>query len=207
MKKYLLTTFLIALSYFSIAQPRIGLMVAPSLSYGRVKYPTDTIKNNGSTLLFKFGLEFDFMMSDNYAFSTGLLYSPERLAIKAIDASSGSFVEEYRVQYLQIPATLKLFTNEVAQDLKVYFQIGFLGEILLNSEPTETDFTLINGFKFYDFSFTGGAGVEYGAGVNSIIYGGIFYEHGLVNVINGYETNDEIISRLSNFNFKVGLKF
>jgi len=206
MKKFLFTCCLVIVSYFSIAQPRIGLMVAPSLSHGRVDFTSDSIRNNGSTLLFKFGLEVDFMITDTYAFSTGLLYSPERLSLK-VDGDPESHVEEYKVQNLQIPATLKLFTNELQPDMKVYFQIGFLGEINLNNEPTSDDYSLINGFKFYDFSFTGGGGVEYGAGVNTIIYGGVFYEHGLVNVIKDTETNDELKARLSNFNFKIGLKF
>lgn len=192
----------------SIAQTRIGLMGAPVFSYGRPEHPEEYVKNTGSKTLIRFGLEFDFMMSDSYAFSTGLIYSPERLSITYNDGTT-SFDEAYKVQYLQIPVTLKLFTSELQPDLKAYFQIGFIGEILLNNEPLDNDYYLIEDFKFYDFSFTGGAGIEYGPGVNTIIYGGVFYDHGLVNIVKTTSdlANGNISAKMSAFSIKVGLKF
>ena len=208
MKKLSISAVLIMLAFSSLAQVKIGLVVAPGFSSNRVKFQEDTIGNDGSEFRTKFGLEFDFQASDNYAFSTGLIFAPKRVGI-SVDGPNESFKEEYKVQYLQIPATLKLFTNEVQPDLKVYFQLGFMGEILLYTEALDNNSPLIEDFRFYDFSFTGGAGVEYGAGVNTIIYGGIFYDHGLANIVSDQapSVNGDLTVRTRFTSLKVGLKF
>ncbi len=185
-------------------------MAAPEFSYGQVKYngETTSVDSDGATFLSKFGLEFDFMMSDTYAFSTGLIYSPKRLSLKAENADGTVIAEEYKIQYLQLPATLKLFTSEIQPDLKAYFQIGFMGEIMLYNEKLEDDNELVDKFQFFDFSFTGGAGLEYGAGVNTIIYGGVFYDLGLVNVIKEENApEDDLTAKMRAWSLKIGLKF
>ena len=208
MKKLSLTSLLLFLAFMAVSQVKIGLVVAPGFSGNRVKFEEDTVSNDGSEFRTKFGLEFDFPMTDNYSFGTGLIFAPKRVGI-SIDGPGGSFKEEYKVQYLQIPATLKLFTNEIQPDLKVYFQLGFMGEIILFSEAVDNDYFMIEDFRFYDFSFTGGAGLEYGAGVNTIVYGGLFYDHGLANIVadQSDQIQGDLTIRSRFYSIKIGLKF
>ncbi len=206
MKKLSITSLLFIFAFTGLAQVKIGLMVAPGFSTNRVKFDEDSITNDGSAFRSKFGLEFDFPMADNYSFSSGIIFAPKRVGV-TVNGASESYKEEYRVQYIQIPATLKLFTSEVQPDLKVYFQLGFLGEIMVFNEALDNDYTLIEDFRFYDFSFTGGAGVEYGAGVNTVIYGGIFYDHGLANIVADHTAVGKLTVRTRFTSLKVGLKF
>ncbi|UXP33573.1 PorT family protein [Reichenbachiella agarivorans] len=217
MKKTLLPLLLLFLSLVSYAQPRIGLTVSPGFSFTDVKYdPNDDtqVSKDGTALRAKFGLEFEFPLAPNYSFVTGLIFAPKKLSVKAsnfdeIRTSIFNQTEQYKIQYLQIPVTLKLYTNEIQPDMKLFFQLGFMGEILLYSEPLDKDNVLIDKFRFFDVSFTGGVGVEYGAGINSLLYGGVFYDHGLVNVVND-QNNDlsaDLSIRMHMLHLKLGIKF
>ncbi|WP_422360751.1 porin family protein [Reichenbachiella sp.] len=210
MKKIILASLLIVVSFFTYAQPKLGLVVGTGISMNRVKYVDDSfgdIVKDGSAVKVKFGLEADFMMSETYAFSTGLIFAPKRAGYTVQPAAGAAYTEDYKVHYLQLPVTLKLFTSELQPDLKAFFQIGFKGEIKLFSEPFEEDYTLIDEFRFFDCSFTGGVGVEYGAGVNTLIYGGIFYDRGLVNIVKSTEATNDLTTKMDMLDLRVGLKF
>ena len=210
MKKIILAFSFILVSFFAFAQPNLGLVVGTGVSMNKVKYVQDAsqdILNDGSAVKFKFGLEADFMLSENYAFSTGLIFSPKRAGYTIQPIGGATYTEDYKVHYLQLPVTLKLFTSELQPDLKAFFQLGFKGEIKLFDEPIKEEYTLIDEFKFYDCSFTAGVGVEYGAGVNTVLYGGIFYDHGLVDIVKSSQASNTLITKMKMLDLRVGLKF
>ncbi|MEO9965963.1 MAG: porin family protein [Reichenbachiella sp.] len=211
MKNIVLATLLFLISFGIYAQPQLGLVVGPSISMNRVKYKSDPlldITNDGSKLKFKFGLEADFLLSENYAFNTALIFAPKRAGYTITPTDgSGSFTEEYKVHYLQIPVTIKLFTSEIQPDIKAFFQLGFKGEIKLFDEPFREEYTLIEEFHMFDCSFTGGFGVEYGAGVNTVFYGGIFYDRGLVDIVKSSLAPNTLTTKMDMLDLKIGLKF
>jgi len=208
MKKYLLLFIFFAFLLEIKAQPKIGITFSPSLSTGRVKYKDDVvdIKDDGSAFKFKFGLEVDFPVTETYSLSTGLIFTPKRAGF-ALDSPLGSSKEEYKLQYLQIPLTLKLYTNEIIPDIKAYFQLGFLGEIKVFDEPSDDDYTLVTKFKPYDTSFLFGIGAEYGASISSILYAAIVYNRGLVNIINESTATNDLSTKLDMLSLQVGIKF
>lgn len=210
MKKITVAFLLVLVSVFAQAQVHLGLVVAPSVSMNRVKYIDDVsgdVLNDGSALRFKFGLEADYMLSETYAFSTGLIFAPKRAGYTISPIGDDARTEDYKVHYLQLPVTLKLFTSEIQPDLKLFFQLGFKGEVKLFDEPFKEDYELINDFHLFSCSFTGGVGVEYGAGVNTVIYGGIFYDRGLVNIVKSSEATNSLTTKLDMLDLKIGLKF
>ena len=148
----------------------------------------------------------DQPLSDTYMFSSGLVYLPKRAAFKDSDLG---VEEEYKVQYLQIPATLKLFTNEVAPDFKVFFQVGGGLEIKVFDESEDPTFTTINSFNPIDFSVILGTGVEYRAGLSTTLFGGISYQRGLSNVINeaAVTAAEDLAIRATVVSIDVGVKF
>lgn len=211
MKKIVLVSLICMTCFVTYAQPQLGLVVGPSISMNQVKYksdPTLDISKDGSKIRFKFGLEADFELTEKYSFSTGLFFAPKRagFTVSPTDGSA-SFTEEYKIHYLQLPVTLKLFTQEIQPDLKAYFQLGFKGEIKIFDEPFREEYTLVDEFQFFDCSFTGGVGVEYGAGVNTVLYGGIFYDRGLVDVVKSSSASSSLVNKMSMLDLKIGLKF
>ena len=159
--KQLIFTFFLLLSIASTAQVKLGLKLAPVIASNRATNDSLTLDNDGSKLNFSVGLIADKVLSDTYFLSSGLVYLPKRVAFQTADNMTQ---EEYTLQYLQIPATLKLFTNEIKPDLKGYLQIGSALEILVFNERVDPGFSAVEKFTPIDIPVIIGGGVEFRAG-------------------------------------------
>ena len=205
MKKFLFS-ILIILSFQGLAQTRLGLKLSPVVVSNRATNDAQTVENDGSSLKLSIGLIVDKPLAESYFLSSGLVYVPKRAAFRPEDPLASP--EEYTLQYLQIPATIKLFTNEVAPDFKVYFQIGAGLEIKVFDEPDNPDFVTIESFNPVDFSVILGTGVEYRAGINTTLFGGISYQRGLINTVNEtIPTAEDLQIRNTVVSFDLGVKF
>lgn len=178
--KHTFFLFLLVVGLSASAQTQLGLKVAPVISSNRVTNEAQSVDKDGSSLKLSIGLVVDQPLSDTYFLSSGIIYVPKHAAFRTAD---NSVMEEYRLQYIQIPATLKLFTNEIAPDLKVYFQVGAGFDIRVFDEAEDPDFDGITKFNPLDVSVILGSGVEYRAGINTVIFAGISYQRGLTNIV------------------------
>lgn len=187
-----------------MAQVKLGLKLAPVITSNRAKNDMKTVENDGSKMKFSIGLIADKPLSETYFLSSGLIYLPKRLAFKNAD---GSVEDEYKLQFLQIPATLKLFTNEIAPDLKAYLQVGSALEIMVFNEDLDTNST-IEKFTPIDVPVILGAGIEFRAGINTTLFGGISYHRGLINAVNEASPGFEDLQlRNTLFSIDLGVKF
>ncbi|MDP4680477.1 MAG: PorT family protein [Cyclobacteriaceae bacterium] len=145
MNRLMLFILCLVLGVVAQAQPKIGLTFSPSVSLNTVSFKSDLgdITNDGAGLRFKLGMEAEFDITDTYAFSTGLIYAPKRVGFTIVPDGEPASSETYKSQYLQIPLTLKLYTSEVVQDVKGFFQLGFLAEVKIFSEAQNDTYTLV----------------------------------------------------------------
>ena len=186
------------------AQTKLGLKLAPVIASNRVTNDAQDVDDDGSALKLSVGLVVDKPLSEAYFLSTGLIYVPKQSAFRTDSATS----EEYTLQYLQIPVTLKLFTNEVAPDFKVFFQVGGAIELKVFDEPKQPDFEVIEKFNPADFSVILGSGVEYRAGINTTIFAGISYQRGLSNTVSETIAGaDDLQIRNTIVSIDLGVKF
>ncbi len=167
------------------AQVKLGLKFSPSLTSSRTSTSADTlnIDGNGSSFRFSLGLLVDYAFTDTYTFSSGVFFVPKRVNIKTDNPFYPNASEVYNLQYLQIPVTLKLYTNEIMPDLSVFFQVGGAPEIKIFEEPDREEYTLINDFNLLDVSVILGAGAEYRAGINTVLFVDFSFQRGLVNIV------------------------
>jgi hypothetical protein len=230
MKKIFLTVAALAVAPAAFAQVEIGLKVSPSIAYLRPDSPSSTsFTSEKAKLSFGGGIFMDYFFGENYAFNTGLFLTGKGGTIGYNDRTSapgggttGVRVEQkIAMQYLEIPLTVKLFTNEVAPDTRVYFQVG--GSLAV---PVQVR---INGDKYYtdpydsnnqtkagkhvldiDANIIGGAGVEYQLGQSTKLLAGISYHHGLVDFDRYFGRNrgfSDVNIKNSVFALDLGLKF
>lgn len=180
-KKILLFAIFLASFTYVSAQTKIGLKISPLLSVNRAAVDENNLNigSDGAGFKMSVGPVVDFYLKENYYFSTGLFYTPKRAGI-SINDNGITKEEEYNLQYLQVPATIKLFTNELALDKRLYFQLGGVTEIKIHEKNEGAD-NYIEKFRFFDFSVMAGFGLEYRIGVSSTIFGGISYTRGLIN--------------------------
>ena len=198
------------------AQTKIGIKLAPTLSANRIDFTNPTgggnysVSSNGVGGRIIFGPFVDILIAENYYFHTGLLYAPKRIGITVTDRSSNNtFEQSYRLQYLQLPVALKLFTNELALDTRVYFQLGGLLDIKISDRPGD-DYSLefIDRTRLFDFTLHLGSGVEYRMGYNTILFGGVFYNRGLVNAVTRtMENGPDINVKNDLIGLDLGVKF
>jgi hypothetical protein len=197
MKKLFIIAIL-SISCFTVkAQVKFGFKAAPQLGFNRLQSTGDTyeIESNGSSLKLLLGPTFDFPFRDNHYFSTGLFFSSKQAAFQATNVNTNRVEEEsYDLQYLQVPLTLKLFTEEIGLDKKIYFQFGTTADFRL--QGIISDDNLLNQVDFFDFTALLATGLEYRLGINTRIYAGFYYNRGFLNAVK--ETNIDEEWRLNN---------
>ncbi|MEK6477074.1 outer membrane beta-barrel protein [Catalinimonas sp. 4WD22] len=201
----LLLTFLAAPAW---SQVELGLQFSPSLSFNRIDGDDASVSltPNGAGFRGIFGVLGDIYFQENYYFSTGLFFVPKRVGIE--DATN-NIDEAYRLHYLQIPATLKLFTNEVALDMRIYFQVGLTADIKILEDELSDEVRYIEDFRAFDSNVLLGSGLEYRIGYSTTVYGGLSYRRGLINVVkNQFEPNvGDIIIKNDMLSLDLGVKF
>ena len=211
MKKYLILAFFLMLGFESLAQNKIGIKIAPALSFTRASTNSDTldISSDGSGVRFIGGSYFDFIIDENYYFSTGLFYGTKRAGFTLTNLNTQQIIKEsYNLQYLQIPLTLKLYTNEVKLDTRVYVQFGLQGEILVDSKENRKGHFVIEDFRTFDSSVLIGTGFEFRAGLNTILSAGLSYSRGLIDSVSDeINTDRDLMIKNDMLSLDIGVKF
>lgn len=210
MKRLLLIFACVLFAFPSFSQVKIGLQASPSLSFNRVRNegPVDGFTPDGVGARILAGIIADYGFQQNYYVSSGLFFVPKRVAIRREGANGSAETELYRLHYLQIPATLKLFTNEVALDTRVYFQVGLTLDVKILEDNISESPEYVDRFRPVDSSVLLGAGAEYRVGYNTILFGGLTYRRGLANVIrNANAVADGIIVKNDMLSLDLGIKF
>lgn len=207
MKRYSLVLILVFFSVFtSVAQVRLGLRASADLIFNRIKNSSDsvTFDNNGVNLRPSFGLIADFPISQNYYFNTGIGYISKRMKFKKT-SNSGTATSEYIAQYIELPLSLKLYTNEVDLDKRVYFQIGTNMDVKVYDENKKGE-ELVRKFRPFDMTLLLGAGVEIYLGTNTSVLLGLSYQRGLINIIGNSSGRNDFSLKNDLFGVDVSLK-
>lgn len=206
MKKLLFSTILLFSVVSLQAQIKFGLRAAPTLSFNRVEGNSDLNSYNpdGLGLRMQIGPLVDFEFKENHYFSTGLMFATKRVGINVRNAGVER-TEDYSLHYLQVPLTLKLFTEEVGLDKKVYFQVGGTLDVRTRGRSEPNDF--IAKFNFMDATALLAVGIEYGFGIDTKLFGGIVYQRGLFNVVNESGTNDNWTVQNDMLGLEFGITF
>lgn len=185
-RRIVFTIVMLFLATAAFSQATIGFTFSPLLSTNRVDYDRDSqnrdFTSNDTGLRFSAGPIVDINLFENYYASTGILFINKRVGITANDAGVKK-EEVYNLHYVSLPATMKLFTNEIALDTRVYFQFGTAFEFLVSQKPQEETNFYINEFRIFDAALLLGIGTEYQAGINTALFGGFTYSRGLINTV------------------------
>lgn len=201
MKKILTGLFLLILSSSAFAQNnterdygfRLGLTAYPTI--GWVK--PETGKSNGANLGFAYGMLGDFDFARNYSFSTGLTITtingksteinPRPYA--AANADPAPYDLKYMLQYVEIPLTLKLKTEQIGY-MRFYgqfglsndFNIGAKQNAELNGKSLAEDAGIKKDINFYRAGLIIGGGIEYDIARGSSITTGLTYNNGFTDI-------------------------
>lgn len=211
MKKIILASaLLVGFIQPIFSQVKIGLNISPAIVFNRAALNSaekgHDINTNGAGFGFVGGpeLSFFFGSNENYSVTTGAWYAVKKAQFtstkytptttNSIDSSRNTIL-----QYVQIPLTFKLYTNEIATDMKLYFQIGATADILIGGKEVGSKERETEGYKRFDSTILLGAGVKYALGENTAMLFGLRYTRGLINALSAplkeeYKVINDMIS-------------
>ncbi|WP_161889057.1 porin family protein [Pontibacter russatus] len=223
MKKLTLLMLFLVAGFSAMAQVEIGLMVSPTITGNRfIAEDRYNFEKENSSLRLGVGVVADYFFAQNYAFSTGLVYRSKGSEISynyTREDAGGATVttrgkDDISLQYIELPVTLKLFTNEVAPGTIAYFQVG--GSLNTKVAAQVNNKKVIDGdkvgkrFNIFEADALLGGGVEFQMGQSTKLFGGITYHRGLTDIDDYYEKQlgDKNIALKNNgVSVDVGVKF
>ncbi|MBC3788022.1 outer membrane beta-barrel protein [Spirosoma utsteinense] len=178
-------------------------------------------QNNGAAVRMSVGPTLDyFFFKDRYALSTGLWYTIKRSGFQM----PGSFGETrfipgmpykesiYNLQYLQVPATVKLFANNISPGIRLYVQTGGLLSLKVAEKALQTERNALYAaqsggdrrqYGFGDIELLLGTGVQYKINQTNAFNMGVSYQRGLINVAR----ENQLVSKNRVLSLDLGFKF
>nr|MBC7612673.1 PorT family protein [Pseudopedobacter sp.] len=197
MKKILFSVLFTFSSLLIFAQndpgPRFKLGLTAHPTFGWLKSDLQDVKNDGLRAGFSYGLIGDFYFSPNYAFSTGIKLSTINGQTSVSDfgpANQPIRNNVYKLQYIEIPAKLKLTTNEIRGN-KFYGEFGLgngfnvsakLDQKGDNGTIITEDRDISKDIAFYRSSLIIGAGAEIKLSDKTAVAAGLSYDNGFTNI-------------------------
>jgi len=227
MKKYfLLGLICMALQIQSSAQSPKKTKIALQFSghIATLKSQSNSAIANGASAGYSFGAIIDRFFEDNYAISTGFSIMQTGINDQFWGSTSAGPVKydrSMRIQYLEIPFSLKLKTNPIGY-MTYFGNIGLSNGFRLKStyETTLNDQEVNNGnakdyTSFFRSALVIGGGAEYNISGNTNIMFGLNYHNGFTNVLNGDGfaenngtlTNDKPKAYTNFIELKIGIFF
>ena len=212
-KSLLFLSFILVGALACLSQTKLGLKFSPLFSSHKISLKSDQLDvfQGKTATRMSIGLIVDHPFTDTYFLSSGLIYLPKRVSINLEEEDGGTAptnpFESYDLNYLQIPLSLKLFTNEIAPDISLFFQVGLILEFKIFDQALNEDYEFISKFNFFDTAAIIGTGIEYRLGINTLFFSGISLQKGLINIIN--QTNPEypLVIRNQIVSIDIGMKF
>jgi opacity protein-like surface antigen len=188
---------------------RLGLEICPNMAW--LKSDVKGFKNDGSPVGFRFGLLGDFRLGGdkNYYFSTGVfmnsLKGKSKLSIVDSTGAAGSATLESKFQYVELPLSIKLKTDEIGY-ITYFGQIGFDTGLQVQAKARvgDGDFEDVSDHaNIIRVALLVGGGLEYNFSGGTSALLGLKYSNAFTSVNDG--DGDDV--RLHYFEITVGALF
>lgn len=175
---------------------KLGLTAHPN--FGWIKSDIQDISSDGMRAGFTYGLLADFSFAENYTFSSGLMLTTingqvEKRITGAAPETSQSI---YKLQYIEIPAKIKLLTNET-NGLKFFGEFGLGNGINVRAKQdvtstisanNENDADIYKQIAFYRGSIILAGGAEISTTGKTKLLAGLTFNNGFTDIRKGEGT-------------------
>jgi len=217
MKKYTFLVFLMLFSSSTFSQRfSFSIIADPQIAWLRTEL--DEVKSDGTVFGINGGLVFDRYFTENYAFSTGIslwqtggkLLFTEGMTIqtrsgdKTLDPNSSMI---YRLQYLTIPLSLKLNSNEIGY-MSFFAHVGINNHISIGKSANvpstdENKVGIPEEINIFSMSYFFGGGGEYSLGGNTRLLAGLYFTSGFWDIT----SSEEYRATLNAVSLRIGVRF
>lgn len=201
MKKILFLACFLLISFISNAQEDdknfdLGFTLSPNLSW--VTNDGDKLVSDGAKPGFTYGVIADLGFAKNYFFSTGFTITSLHSQAETTDNSR----EKYKLQYIEIPLTLKLKSNTL-NERRFYGQFG-LGTGIniaakkdvksLGTTASGDDIGISSDVNAIRLGLVAGAGVEWNIGKNLSVVTGLTLNNAFTKTFKKYDSKNPYLS-------------
>jgi opacity protein-like surface antigen len=202
---------------------KLGLKASPNIGWLRPE--TRNFENDGIRFGFSYGLISDFRLAENYYVGSGLFITHwgGKLLMPAIEDVNGVETNVtqrriYNLQYLEIPLTLKLLTNEIGYST-YYGQFGIGVGANINAKGEDRFYNdsyvrvdespdIKSDITFMRVALVIGAGMEYSLAKNASVLVGVEYNNGFTNLLKSKPEHTSKHSAVTNyFQLTIGIVF
>lgn len=203
----------------------MSFRVAPSVTFNTAEGFNSYagFQKNGAAMRMSLGPSIDyFFFKDRYSFSSGLWYTihrsgyqiPGQFGQPIWDPGAKIQQSSYNMQYLQIPASVKMYANNLFPNARFYIQTGGLINIKLAEKPLDSAHNALfqyaedggNYSRQYSrgsLSLLLGTGIQYRLNQSQALIMGISYQRGLTDVARARD----LVSKNHAVSLDLGLKF
>jgi len=199
-----------------------GVKIQPALAWFRVDAPDEAhFESDGLPFGFGYGLITDFPFADRYAFSTGLeiAYRGGK-TVHTYTEPNGIGVTNFTqktklsLQFVEIPLTLKMRTNEIGY-ITYFFQAGLApgyairtkAEITVNDVVIDDNADFSDEINEFNLSMILSAGAEYSLGGSTSLLLGITFNNGFIDLLNDEKYDDKVKGNSNYLALMLGVMF
>ncbi len=217
MQKYILS-LIILLSSCQIFAQGLSFSVAFDPQVTWMTSDSKKVEKNGNNFGLGGGLMMDHYFKENYAFSTGIFIQGTGGNLMYLDSvdfvfggvrdtlPAGSTVN-YKMQYLTIPLSLKLKSNEIGYS-RFFAHLGINTHINLKANGTVESMDISkedisDEINWFMVSYFIGGGIEYSLGGNTALIAGVYWTSGIWDVTK----NTAHSANISSLGLRLGIKF
>ena len=163
---------------------QLGFTASPTFGWLSESEPA-AFKSKGLRTGFTYGVLGDFSFSNNYYFSTGLAVTTLN-ANTEFPASSSYPEVVYKLQYLQVPLTLKLKSNDI-DNKKFYGQFGLDANVKIGAKKSAggQSSDISKEVNLFRLGLSIGGGAEWKVAQNVSLLTGLSYNNGFTDVFDG----------------------
>jgi len=183
----------------------LGITFAPNISW--MRYGDTGDYESVPKFGFAYGLLADFAFTENYYFSSGLLINTLNAESDYIDPTAehvpgGDLKSSYRLQYAEIPITVKL-KSTMRYFRSYYGQFGFTGGVKLNGKKKEpgadSRTSMGDDADFFRLALQIGGGVEWQLDHNMVMVTGLSFNNGFTRAMKAGDPRNSYVA----FNFGI----
>lgn len=201
MKIRLFLACILLLPFISKAQENdknfdLGFTLSPNLSW--ITNDGDKLVSDGAKPGFTYGVIADIGFAQNYFFSTG--FTITSLHSQAETAANSR--EKYKLQYIEIPLTLKLKSNTLNQR-RFYGQFGVGTGINIAAKKdvksvgattSGDDISISSDVNAIRLGLVAGAGVEWNIGKNLSVLSGLSLNNAFTKTFKNYDSKNPYLT-------------
>lgn len=193
------------------AQTKLGVQVSPGILGTRIAYDHDVraVQSGPNSFNLSALLFVESSIGPNYYFSSGIGYTSKKLNLEYKNTRYDRVTSKsYNIQYVRVSVALKLYTNEIALDKRLFFQAGTLLDVAIHEKENMPGFRIIDSFHPMDVSLLLAIGLEVQLAPQTAVQFGCSYTRSLVNMAESYvPTIENLTVKNEIYSVEIAVKF